>query len=354
MSEVVFILGAGASRDAGAPLMADFLDTAERLRGSGNQNMSTATDIVVRAVGELQQVFAKANIDIQNIEAIFGAIEMARLIRRFPGMEPPKIDDLSEAVRRMIVETLESSILFPLRNRRRLPTDTYGKFAELVRDLNRTRPERRCSIITFNYDIALDFALYYFSHSANYALDNEVLDQHSIRLLKLHGSLNWARCKSCGKVMPLTLQELFKNTMLVDDNGDFPLKIASEMPRHLSCCAGPVDPIPVLVPPTWNKTEYHSTLQNVWCQAAVELGEAERIYVCGYSLPESDIFFRYLYALGSVSKRRLKRFVVYDPDKAGGVKGRFQNLLGGGATSVFDYKELLFAQALDSIKSELH
>ena len=31
MSDIVFILGAGASRQAGAPLMNDFIDTAESL-----------------------------------------------------------------------------------------------------------------------------------------------------------------------------------------------------------------------------------------------------------------------------------------------------------------------------------
>jgi hypothetical protein len=35
MSEIVFILGAGASKNAGAPLMANFLDKADELRKEG-------------------------------------------------------------------------------------------------------------------------------------------------------------------------------------------------------------------------------------------------------------------------------------------------------------------------------
>ena len=35
MSKTVFILGAGASREAGAPLMFDFLDTAENIMKRG-------------------------------------------------------------------------------------------------------------------------------------------------------------------------------------------------------------------------------------------------------------------------------------------------------------------------------
>ena len=55
----------------------------------------------------------------------------------------------------------------------------------------------------------------------------------------------------------------------------------------------------MIVPPTWNKTEYHSNLSHVWHEAAVELGSARNIYVFGYSLPETDSFFRYLFALGT-------------------------------------------------------
>ena len=41
--------------------------------------------------------------------------------------------------------------------------------------------------------------------------------------------------------------------------------------------------LPMIVPPTWNKSQYHAALSRVWSLAAQELTEAEDIYVIGYS-----------------------------------------------------------------------
>ena len=109
---------------------------------------------------------------------------------------------------------------------------------------------------------------------------------------------------------------------------------------------------PVLVPPTWNKTEHHSALSSVWNRAARELGEAENIFVIGYSLPLSDAFFRYLYALGAVGEATLKRFWVFNPDNSGEVGDRFVKLLGPGARERFDYYEKTFEQAIPIIGEE--
>jgi hypothetical protein len=73
----------------------------------------------------------------------------------------------------------------------------------------------------------------------------------------------------------------------------------------------------------------------VWQAAARELSTAENIVVCGYSLPDSDQFFRYLYALGTVGDLRLKRLWVFDPDP--GVEDRFKKLLGQAATPRFKF-----------------
>ena len=72
------------------------------------------------------------------------------------------------------------------------------------------------------------------------------------------------------------------------------------------------------------KTEYHNSLSIVWKKAAQLLSEAENIFVIGYSLPESDSFFRYLYGLGTVGDFMLKRFWIFDPDQSGAVKSRFE------------------------------
>jgi hypothetical protein len=87
---------------------------------------------------------------------------------------------------------------------------------------------------------------------------------------------------------------------------------------------------PVMVPPSWNKTQYHLQISNIWKIAAQELGKAESIFVIGYSLPESDIFFRYLFALGATSDTRIDKFWIFNPDKENTVEPRFDKIVGTG------------------------
>jgi hypothetical protein len=68
-----------------------------------------------------------------------------------------------------------------------------------------------------------------------------------------------------------------------------------------------------------------------------ELSNAENIFVIGYSLPETDAFFRHLYALGSLGDRLIKRFWVFDLDRSGSVESRFRAVLGKAALSRFKY-----------------
>ena len=71
MADIVFILGAGASKLAGAPLMADFLDVAHDLWKTGripsdDKNFS----IVYKGLSSLQQVHSKSQLDIQKAPSI--------------------------------------------------------------------------------------------------------------------------------------------------------------------------------------------------------------------------------------------------------------------------------------------
>ena len=112
------------------------------------------------------------------------------------------------------------------------------------------------------------------------------------------------------------------------------------------------DQRPVIVPPTWEKQRRRDALANVWRRAAEELHNARSIIVIGYSLPESDAFFRLLYALGSVGPSVLDMFWVFDPDE-GNVKGKFEDLLGKGATPVFDFFPMTFADAIVKLQLKL-
>lgn len=135
MSEYVFILGAGASAHAGVPMMAGFLDRARQLHRPGlRPPWSEHFDRVFEILIELQRVHSKAELDLNNIEAVFTTFELGQTIGKLPGAK----DDFEAAVnslKAIITFTVEQSMRFPLdeNGNLRAPHD-YADFAKFVKD----------------------------------------------------------------------------------------------------------------------------------------------------------------------------------------------------------------------------
>lgn len=351
MAENVFILGAGASKESGAPLMFDFLDVAEDLLRADAFGEGETISKVFEVISKLQSVYAKSYLELTNIESLFGVIEMARVINKLDDYSSEEINEIRESLVTLIVKTLEKTIAFPADGERGVtPTRSYRSFIELIQD----KGTGDCSIITFNYDLALDFACYWMGTHINYCLTDS--NEYGVKLLKLHGSINWAKCSECKEIIPYTLDKYFQTYRwnLWGDTRSVLLRVS----EHLQNLSNhhehkEFEKTPVIVPPTWNKTEYQGTLTNVWNQAAKELSEARNIYVFGYSLPESDAFFRYLFALGTIGDSRIRRFWVFDPDESGVIKSRYEQLLGRGINNRFDYVPKKFSEAIVELKQRI-
>jgi hypothetical protein len=354
MSEIVFILGAGASRESGAPLMGDFLDRALQLHRQNTPNLDhQAFESVFQAISKLQVIHSKATLDLDNLETVFGALEMAKVIGLFPGASAEEIEALYSSFKKLIAQTLEQSVRFKVSEKQILPSDSYSKLAQLLFHLWRGPRRRSCSVITFNYDVALDYALSFHSVPIDYCLEPPT-GNAVVPYLKLHGSLNWVCTKETNRVIAWPCQEWFRNRVFfLDDVSEIPLQLCQRLAtEHPMLGPEDYDPQPVLIPPTWNKTAYQGNLANVWRRAARELSDAEEIYVSGYSLVGTDTYFRYLFALGSVGPSRIRRFFVADPDPSGEVAKRFRDVLGPDASKKLDFRKAQFSQMVN-IASDL-
>ncbi len=356
MSKIVFVLGAGASVHCGTPLMGNFLEVAEGLWRRGEvKEVADHFERVFDAIGYLQGIHSKAKLDTYNIEIIYAAFEMGKLLSSLPGVEEmglmagtePSIliDRLISSIRKMIGYTLERTTKLPNDSNKKPRSDiAYFKFIDIIKKL--IEEGNDCSIITFNYDLGLDYSLQYNNISVDYCLNGSPkADRVSIPYLKLHGSINWGRCSSskCKKINPTG--ELKRD--IYESYSTIPT--ISKL-KNIKCrCGEPLEEDPFIVPPTWNKTAYHEQKEQVWKRAAHELNDAEHIFVLGYSLPSTDLFFHYLFALGVDMRTILKGFYVYNTDPE--VEGRFKNLLGSGVEQRFLYQGLKFE---DAIREEIH
>jgi hypothetical protein len=175
-----------------------------------------------------------------------------------------------------------------------------------------------------------------------------------IEVMKHHGSLNWARCTKCGLIDPWPLGQLARSHFLIRGNEtSSTLEFVADLQHRTHCSAAPSEPDPVIVPPTWSKTQHHRDIAAVWKRAATHLSEAENIAVIGYSLPPTDQFFRYLYALGTMSKTRLRNFIVFNPDTRPAIANRFKRLLGQATRGRYAYWGNDFQQAITNIPAAL-
>jgi hypothetical protein len=355
MSDVVFILGAGASKQCGAPLMADFLDVAQSLARIGETKGKTQHfEHVFRAIGSLQSVHSKAQLDLTNIESIFTALEISNVLRKLPGFEPEEIPGVIASLKEVIVKTLELTIDFPTEQSYIGVPKPYEEFAKLISHLRgKAHPKQTVSVITFNYDVAVDMALFREDLGPDYGIPPDSNSHQPVQLYKLHGSLNWAQRKDTGSVHPLQLHQYFSKYSVRgwDKHGTCKIPVGSQLQEYFTKHTDvEVETEPVIVPPTWNKSDYHQALSTIWSKAAENLGEAHTILICGYSLPETDAFFRLLYALGTVGASPLEKIIVYNPDKSGKTDERFKQMLGPGAIARYEYKSMFFNEAINDVK----
>jgi hypothetical protein len=352
--KTVFILGAGASKQAGAPLMTDFLDCAYdlmRLKTQGIIESKKDFENVFDAISELQGVHSKSYLDLDNIEIVFGAIEMGLLLKRLGNRNEKAIKSLRNSLITLIYKTLEFSIPFPVKNNRIFPPKPYYSFMTILKEVEKNQPYQDphdFSFITFNYDLCLDFFLHYSGKNCDYCLEPGKTTGGS-PLLKLHGSINWGLSEDM-KIIPYYIHEADFHFLGGAKRVFYNLGTNLNSKEH---DGKPLSGPPVIVPPTWNKNSYHSQLSNVWSRAAYEIADAENIFIIGYSLPETDSFFRYLYALGSESTKRLRNFIIVNKDNSGTTEKRFRELIGKGIENRFHYIASTFQDGLSSIKDTL-
>lgn len=356
MADVVFIVGAGCSVHAGAPVMNNFLDRARELLAAKEvDDRREQFELAFDVVSHLQRVHSKARLDHNNIESVFSAVDLARTLRKLPGIQPTGIDDALKSLVWLIVRTLEQTIKFETESGFARGTSEYLKLAELISEIQGRQPKLSAAVLSFNYDIAMDVSFVASGVPFTYGLND---GEGGVPLLKLHGSLNWGRTKGEKKsIIAYDLRHYVQNYRLQSwfgskDNPKITLHITKQGMDQLKQQGRDVEDEPVLVPPTWSKGEYHREIASVWSRAARELEEARYIFVMGYSLPETDQFFRLLFALGTEGRSILSKIAVFDPNPAG-VEGRFREMLGQAALDRFEVFGQTFGKALSTVDAML-
>lgn len=326
----VFILGAGFSATAGAPLVHDFLDKSRVLLDDPLSPLNAAErehfQRVFRFRRDVAQAREKVIIDLDDIEQLFGLVEISHRLGKTPretwdstvyliaktlqltaraDRDRPYLD---LQVHRELLESAPPTFRIADLKSFVLQAGVYDYFAALVGGLLDS-PERsdirKNTIITFNYDLVMDDALrrngiepnYYIQEDAGF-VDAGAGSRRACSVLKLHGSTNWGICSKCQNTV------VIQKAKVTESFEEFRNQQCAE------CSALGFQPL--LIPPSWDKSEYRQVMQRVWKKAVEELSSATRICVIGYSMPEVDAFFKYLLSLALSENHSLYKFIVVD------------------------------------------
>ena len=348
MSDIVFILGAGASVKSGTPTMKDFLD---KVRDLSLESQEPHFKRVINMIRSLQNLFVKGTLNISNIEDVFSILEMANITSLFLDYESEQIPELILDLKKVIVETLDQTMLFPVRGNYPMGPEPYGEFVDLLTKLNE-QDNKKVAVITYNYDLGIDLALAMEGIKIDYGFTSKNYRNNIIPLYKLHGSLNWGCRKDTREIVILGISEYFERySMSGDPSNSAPIKlnIGTDIQKTFHNIKSiDVEDTPFIIPPVFEKAHYRNEISSVWKRAGQELKEARIIVVCGYSLASIETHFNHLYMLGTFGSSIIDQFIVYDPDKK--VDARYKKILGPAVIEKYKFKELKFDKAI----SDLH
>jgi hypothetical protein len=339
--------------------MYDFIDKARQVLQADKTGWAvTHFKNVFEARRKLQAAYAKSHIDIDNVENLLATFDMARLIRRLSDMPEESTKVLPTELRFMIMRTLEQSIRFRVFDDSPVvePPTPYDAFVELLAQIEDSSELSPTAIITFNYDLALEYALRVRRVEIDYGLNSSTKNSNAIPIYKLHGSLNWTLSGPLNEIEVFSVQQLpaesyWRRYGVYENPLCRPIDTMELLHGPDGWGNKPI-PEPLIVPPTWSKEHYHEVLKSVWYNASKALSSAENIFIIGYSLPPSDQFFRSFFALSTISESLIERLWVFDPSE---IAQRYHSLVGAAISSrdKFKYEGVIFSDAIASLSKSL-
>lgn len=307
--DVLFVFGAGASIAEGAPLQKDILKLIYE-SDDEKLNSSEAVDKV--------RLFINENFDISggvypSLESVFGYLDYFISKREGLGKEYTTLRIIQ--IKEVLIQLVHYVISTVSSNRH----GAYRKFWNLVSENN-----RNVSVVTMNYDTLLDEAfdfLYpdkayidYCIELMNYHHYKDISafdwwvnprepvsvweggDPKPIKLIKVHGSLNWKYCNCCNQVL-LTAWDTKIDLGSMGFKGY--IHASCENPEtvefDLTC---PLDGNrfdTFIVPPSHIKDLSHPAINKLLDETAIEIRKSKKIVFVGYSFPEADVHIKALF-----------------------------------------------------------
>lgn len=338
----VYILGAGASRHCGVPVMSEFVDKMFSLyRAEANDKSQRVFEFIAR----WKSVFAHGNLDTNNVESLFNSAELEKYLHE--GDTNSNADDVYRWLSELIVRTVNDSTRLKFTTRG-LRSHAYGLFIDKVL---KGSPQGSSTIVTFNYDVAMDMTLLSHEYPFSYCLTSDASSMHATKYLKLHGSVNWTEEQDAeqGTYLRAWLPDL---NQLRDEYSKMFTPQDSDGYQSILLSQYIATDRAFIVPPTFAKHSPHHQMIRLWRYAYDALATARNIVFVGYSFPETDLMVRNLVSLGLRDNERVTRYLVVN-SQIESVQETYLRILSKYAASKITWIESDFALCADKLVSLL-
>jgi hypothetical protein len=307
--KIVYILGAGMSVPAGVPSQNDIMskcledaDFYNKVKGFYREfYLLTSTNLTRPAM---------AKIPLEDIFSLLDrSIKSAHKYKNFTVTNFIEIENIFMTKIASYLETINVNNDYIL---------------EFVKNIITARIDvgqscDKISIISMNWDnlmdnaiksfenlenqdkVGIDYCMYDYMYedqnSKSYipSTHKKVKGYNNIKLIKLHGSINWNICYACNKV--------YINHKIINTQG-----------RCNSC---DVELEKFMLSPTFMKEFQANHIKNIWHNALIDISEATKIIFIGYSLPLSDFEFKIMLskAINRKNKVNIKVIDFLNDDK---------------------------------------
>ena len=351
----VYVLGAGASAEAGVPLTKKLLKLLDRRSGDSELSRFIKRFGFKNAKeGSIQDLINFVNScirDNQPLDSDF-TIDDLRALRNVITIQLSFV--IGEASKNGDKVQLPEEADDQLGAKElRLPSH-FRRFVRKLRTRRRGIARRLGAgdvVVSTNYDINIDAALYELVYADETGAERDgsqlsdvylgsmefrdpYTDEYALSspkatvdLLKLHGSLNWLYCPRCMRIFVAAFGFSVRYLADLRDKG-------TEDERTCFCGYHPLEV--VIIAPSSTQEIANLHLRSIWLNAYKALEAADNIVICGYSLPPEDLAIRSLFhrALGARHGKSLTVKVI-DPNAANGqLRDRFVRLFGSNVSFV--------------------
>lgn len=328
---IALVLGAGASKTFGYPLTTEILPIiVSRLR-SRQRIFSFANAAKCRELTRcLQAVLpgyrcAGARASITDVVSL---VDHSILHDRSPSSlnRAAELQDWRSLLVEAAIEVICDTRF------RTVGRKTLNRLSGWIAKTSRAAPGR-LGIVSTNYDISVEYPLFRRQHAEKVAREwdfgfawrhanqfsgrIQLRPSHpTYRLFKLHGAVNWLRCRQCEQVY------MNPEGYIAD------LAFRSTVDEYNTCHCGQPRLQLLVVPPSGVRDVRDPVLLQIWSNALEFMRGAEEWVIVGYSLPPEDIAIRSLLLRAYRARHEPPRVVVVQRQSANteATRGRYRAL----------------------------